>query len=394
MGRTKYIITEKDFEKYGIESHYDLDMSVDWKNKAPSKSNKRQARKSTSKTSKGVKGSEKTKGVSDIKGSNTGRIIKGFASTTDKDRADDVITPEAMKEAVNDLIQKGANTVFLNHDTNIPIGRVLKTELKPKGIFVEIMISKADDVENIWTKIKEGVLNAFSIRLRPKKVEVVENNETGRIEEFRILSMELFEVSVVGLPMNAKAAITSVIEKSFNRSIKRLNTKKRSSAMNKSKKKGRTKSAPAGNVTADQVKDMIAAANAPVAEALKGIQELLTAKNAPAKKTKKKTTKKSAESEGETNPMLEVLKNMQETNAALVKSLKRSNRRKGLSDDENGGQDNGIPAKVLKDATDADTVKYCLYAASHQKAYDELTEDERRMVKGVYVQCMTASELV
>jgi HK97 family phage prohead protease len=391
MKRRTFIITEKDFEKYGIESHYDLDMGMDWSKGGGSKKPRTRKRK-TKRTEKTVK-SGKTKGISKVKGEDTGRIIKGFASTTHKDRAMDVIVPDAMKEAVNDLVQEGANTVFLNHDTNIAIGRVLKTELRKKGIFVEIMISKASDVEDIWVKIKEGVLNAFSIRLKPKKVEVVENQETGRIEEFRILSMELFEVSVVGLPMNAKAAITSVIEKSFNRSIKRYNTKKRSSVMkNKNaKKKGRRKSAPAG-VTADQVKEMIAEANAPVADALKGIQELLVAKSKPAKK--KSASKKKSKKTEEVDPMIEVMKQMQETNAALVKSLKRSNRRKGGSQDDDAGGDNGVPAKVLKDATDADTVKYCLYAASHQKAYDELTEEERRMVKGVYVQCMTASELV
>jgi len=397
MGRRTYIITEKDFAKFGIESHYDLDMSMDWRKgggSKPRRRRRRRKRRKGDKVSKGLKDG-KVKGVSKIKGEDTGRIIKGMASTTHKDRAMDVITPDAMKEAVNDLVQMGANTVFLNHDTNVPIGRVLKTELKPKGIAVEIMISKANDVEDIWTKIKEGVLNAFSIRLKPKKVEVVEDTESGRIEEFRILSMELFEVSVVGLPMNAKAAITSIIEKSFNRSIKRLNTKKRSSVMrNKSGKKGRKKSAPAVAVTVEQVKEMIAEANAPVVDALKGITALLAEKSKPSKKKSRKKTVSKKKKTTDENPLIDVLKEMQETNAALVKSLKRSNRRKGIQGDDNGDQNSGIPAKVLKDATDADTVKYCLYASTHQKAYDELTEEERRIVKGVYVQCMTASELV
>jgi HK97 family phage prohead protease len=399
MSKRTTTITEKDFEKYGIESHYDLDMLTDWsekkgkKPKGTGKKPKGSRRRRSKETSKGVKVG-KTKGVSAIQGEDTGRIIKGFASTTDKDRAKDVIVPAAMKEAVNDLVQKGANTVFLNHDTNVPIGRVMKTELKPKGIFVEIMISKASDVEDIWTKIKEGVLNAFSIRLKPKKVEVVEDTESGRIEEFRILSMELFEVSVVGLPMNAKAAITSVIEKSFKRSIRKYNKKTGSSKMRKgtkSKKKTRKKSGT--RLTEARVKDMIEEANAPI---MKGIEQLLADK-APKKKSKKTTTRRKAKAKSKKKSaeptMADMFAEMQKTNAALVKGLNRRSRRKGGGED-NLDDDNGIPAKTLKDATDVDTVRYVKYAAEHDSVYKNLTEEEKRVVKGIYIQLMDAVQSV
>jgi len=388
----RFIITEKDFEKYGIESHYDLDMLTDWSEKQKPQRDQYTPRPVRKRAKAKRLKVGKTKGISKIKGEDTGRIIKGFASTIDKDRAMDVIVPAAMKEAVNDLVQEGANTVFLNHDTNIAIGRVLKTELKRQGIFVEIMISKANDVEDIWTKIKEGVLNAFSIRLKPKKVEVVENSETGRIEEFRILSMELFEVSVVGLPMNAKAAITSVIEKSFKRSIRKYNKTTGSSKMRKGMSKQKSRKKSGTRLTEARVKEMIEDANAPIA---KGIEQLLaqskSAKKKPVSKSKKTTSKKKSATteETETNPMLEIMKSMQETNEQLVKNLKRQNRRKGGATDD-FDDNSGIPPKVLKDATDVDTVRYVKHAAEHEDVYKNLTDGEKRVVKGIYIQLMDA----
>jgi len=387
MGYRSFIITRKDFAKYGIEEHYDLDALIDGspkRGKALRKNGKKKNKRAKKTLPFTLGGGDKKKGTSSIKGKTTGRIIKGHASTYDKDRAKDVITRSAMKEAVNDLLQPGANTVFLNHDTDKAIGRVLKTKLDKKGLFVEIMISKAGDVEDVWIKLEEGILNAFSIRLRPKRVKVLENEETGRIEEFQILSMELFEVSVVGLPMNAKCAVTDVIGKSFRRSISKLNKTKRSSVVNKNKKSKKSKNKSAGRLSAADVQQMIAKANTPILEALKALAEPASQKKS------KKTSKKKSEKTAPVDPMFEMLKEMKETNAALVKSLKRSNRRKGLQDD--GNNNSGVPAKVLEGADDPDTVKFVHYVCNHEKAYDDLTDDEKILAKGYYIQLMDASQ--
>jgi hypothetical protein len=257
------------------------------------------------------------------------------------------------------------------------------------------MISKASDVEDIWTKIKEGVLNAFSIRLKPKKVEVVEDTETGRIQEFRILSMELFEVSVVGLPMNAKAAITSVIEKSFKGSIRKYNKTQESSKMRKgtkSKSKSRKKkSAPA--LTESRVKEMIEEANSPMLEMLKGIQGSLdggTKKKSTKKKSKKKSVAKSTATT--TDPaMLALMEQMAETQKSMAKTMRRANRRKGLQDDGSSNSD-GTPAKVLDNATDVDTVKFVHYVCNNETAFKALSDSEKTIAKGIYIQLMAASE--
>jgi HK97 family phage prohead protease len=382
MNKT-YIITEKDFPKYGIESHYDLEAVICGGSKSLPKSRNVRRRNiwQLGGRSKKIRSTEKA--VSKIKGEKTDRIVKGFASTFQKDRAKDVIDLSAMIEAESDLLKAGANTVFINHDTDRPIGRVLSTKVdKNKGLYVEIMISKASDVDDIWTKIKEGVLNAFSIRLRPKKVKVVENTETHNIEEFRILSMELFEVSVVGLPMNPGASITEVVGKSFCRAIKSINkSKKRSQNMATVRKSATDKKKSV--VTKEEVQSMIQEANAPMLEVMKGIQASLAAKPEP-KKAKKVVTKKAA---SVANPLEETLKSMEATMAALSKKFERRGRRKGVSHDttETGTDTDTTPKKTLKSVNDADTLKYVFYAANNSNEYEKLTDEERTKVKGWYL---------
>ncbi len=142
------------------------------------------------------------------------RMISGYAATIDKDRTDDIITLEALQKSKDDLLQPGAQTVFYNHDRSMPIGKTIATRIDSKGLIVDIEISKAKDVEDTWIKIKEGVLNSLSIGGRFKKVQI-ERDAQERIVAFKILELELFENSVVGIPMNPKASIFSVAEKSF-----------------------------------------------------------------------------------------------------------------------------------------------------------------------------------
>jgi HK97 family phage prohead protease len=393
----RYIITEKDFADFGIESHYDLDFAM--------LKSIREAQTSSSKSTTTVpsmggtkrrqRNTTEAKGISSISGTNSKRIIKGFASTGHKDRALDVISNEALKEAVDDLVQPGANTVFLNHDTTIPIGRVLKTSIKDNGIFVEIMVSAAKDVDDIWTKIKEGILNSFSIRLRPKKVEVVENKETGQIEQFNILSMELFEVSVVGIPCNTHCAITNVIGKSFKHSIRKLNTQKtRSKTMSLRKNRSsnsRTTSAKGQGLSVQarkEVADLIKGSNTDLLASIKGLLDEKPAP-APAPVRKKKVAAKTVAKSTEVDPMLAVMTSMQKTMEDMHKSNRR-NRRKALAEEEDA-KNSGVPAKVLKNAMDPETVKFALYACSHADVHKSLSDDERRIVNAVYIQCADAS---
>jgi HK97 family phage prohead protease len=139
-------------------------------------------------------------------------IVEGFAATTDFDLQEDVISQEAIKGSAKDLIEN--STVLLNHSANEPIGKVLASEAQKGGLFLKILVSKT--VPDIWQKIKEGVLNKFSVRgmiLEAKKQWMPALQKYARL----ILKMRLVEVSLVAVPANPKArAIRWYIEKAMD----------------------------------------------------------------------------------------------------------------------------------------------------------------------------------
>lgn len=133
-------------------------------------------------------------------------IIRGYAATVDLDRQNDVIAVDALTKAVKDL--KENTTVFYEHKHDqFPVGRVLDAGVDEKGLWVEVLVSKT--AKDIWTLIQEGVLNKFSIG--GKVISSVERMDKSTGQHYNyITNMELFEVSVVGLPANPAAEFSVV----------------------------------------------------------------------------------------------------------------------------------------------------------------------------------------
>jgi HK97 family phage prohead protease len=126
--------------------------------------------------------------------------IVGYAATSDFDMQGDIITEEALKESSLDLLKN--STVLLNHDIKIPIEKVIKAEFDQHGLLIDVLISKTEP--DIIQKIKEGVLNKFSIR-----GEVLEREKKYMKEFDRVVNvikrMTLIEVSLVSVPANPEA---------------------------------------------------------------------------------------------------------------------------------------------------------------------------------------------
>ena len=139
-------------------------------------------------------------------------IVEGFAATSDFDLQEDIISQEAIEGSAKDLIEN--STVLHNHNTNEEIGRVMESGAREGGLFLKILVSKT--VPDIWQKIKEGVLNKFSVRgmiLEAKKQWMPALQKYARL----ILKMRLVEVSLVAVPANPKArAIRWYIEKALD----------------------------------------------------------------------------------------------------------------------------------------------------------------------------------
>lgn len=135
-------------------------------------------------------------------------FVEGYCTTYDIDLVGDQVTPEAAQEAVKQLIGK---TLLHNHDPDEEIGTVVAALVDEKGIYMKCLVSKT--APDIWTKVQEGVLNKFSVRLLEKARQVIAKD--GRKVNL-IKSMLITEVSLTSLPCNlAAVAGASYVGKSL-----------------------------------------------------------------------------------------------------------------------------------------------------------------------------------
>lgn len=125
-------------------------------------------------------------------------VIEGWASTKNIDRQNEVVEPEAFVNGIDAFMKNPV--IHYQHNTDMPIGKAIEMSIKDiEGFWIKAMLSKADDVADIVTKIKEGILRAFSIGFRAlDKPEVIDGVR-------HIKAIELYEVSVVSIPSNREA---------------------------------------------------------------------------------------------------------------------------------------------------------------------------------------------
>jgi HK97 family phage prohead protease len=125
-------------------------------------------------------------------------IIEGWASTKNIDRADEIVEPEAFANGIKSYLTNPI--VNFQHNTDMPIGKTIEMTIKDiEGFWIKVMLSKANDVADIVTKIKEGILRAFSIGFRPtEEPDIIDN-----VPHYK--AIELYEVSVVSIPCNRES---------------------------------------------------------------------------------------------------------------------------------------------------------------------------------------------
>jgi len=134
-------------------------------------------------------------------------IIEGYANTTDKDRAGDVIVRSAW-ETKNALTNYLKNPVILAfHDHSRPVGRMIEHEVTDQGLRIKAKISKA--AGEIYQLIQDEVITAFSVGFR-----VLDADYDTATDIFLIKDLELHETSVVSVPMNQTSIFS--ISKSFD----------------------------------------------------------------------------------------------------------------------------------------------------------------------------------
>lgn len=152
----------------------------------------------------------------DVKQASNGVIIEGFANKATVDRGDEIITTDAWEL---DNFKKNPVILF-NHgmDTlgGTPVGKAIEVKQTDDGLFLKVKMSnsQAPGIKMVRDLVEERILKAFSVGFNPKESDVVQAD--GKSIR-KITKAELFEVSIVGVPMNQDSL--------FELSEKQLTTK-------------------------------------------------------------------------------------------------------------------------------------------------------------------------
>ncbi len=141
------------------------------------------------------------------------RIITGIATTPSTDRDDDILEPTGAKFAL-------PIPLLWQHSHNQPIGEVTHATVTDQGIEIAAKIAKIDEdgrlkqrIDEAWQSIKSGLVKCLSVGFKINEYNYLESSWGLHIKEW-----EWYELSVVTVPANADAVITSVkqIKDAFN----------------------------------------------------------------------------------------------------------------------------------------------------------------------------------
>ncbi|WP_295392760.1 HK97 family phage prohead protease [uncultured Thiodictyon sp.] len=131
-------------------------------------------------------------------------IIEGIASTPAMDRMGDVVEP--MGAQYNLPIP-----LLWQHAQDAPVGTVTHIEQRADGLYIRAQLAPAgicEDLDNARAYILAGLCRAFSLGFRPIEYSFLDSGGT------HYTAYEVYEISVVTIPANAEATITTI--KSFD----------------------------------------------------------------------------------------------------------------------------------------------------------------------------------
>jgi HK97 family phage prohead protease len=134
------------------------------------------------------------------------RLVKGYASTSEVDRYEEIVDPKAFKSSIDAYMQNGI--VLLDHNPSQRVGKPAAYKIDKTGLLFEAEVASGihplDLREQTWSEIQAGILKAYSIGFRILKVEqVADGSDDKKAGAYRrILDLELYEISLVGIPAN------------------------------------------------------------------------------------------------------------------------------------------------------------------------------------------------
>jgi HK97 family phage prohead protease len=141
------------------------------------------------------------------------RMIKGYGSTfgPPADHGGDIIEKGAFTKTIASRVKQGVVPLLDSHiyDSAHTLGTVVDASEDDYGLMFTASLADVPSVEEIRQKMLQGHLKKTSIGYNTVRQSYSEDKATG--ETYRhLLEVDLYEISVVPLPMNERAVITTV----------------------------------------------------------------------------------------------------------------------------------------------------------------------------------------
>lgn len=133
------------------------------------------------------------------------RILSGIATTPTPDRMGDIVEPLGARFSL-------PIPLLYQHASALPVGEVFEARATKDGIAVNARIFKAAEsrtlkerLDEAWESVKIGLLKGFSIGFAP-----IGPPEQTKDFSYRYKTWEWLELSLVTIPANAEATISTV----------------------------------------------------------------------------------------------------------------------------------------------------------------------------------------
>jgi HK97 family phage major capsid protein/HK97 family phage prohead protease len=134
------------------------------------------------------------------------RTFAGVATTPTPDDSGDIIDPLGVSF-------RNPLPLLLHHDRKMPVGQATFSDPTPSGINFEATIPEITEpgivksrVDEAWHSVKAGLIRGVSVGIKALK----ENVQQAKSGGLHFLKSEVFELSLVTIPANMEATITTV----------------------------------------------------------------------------------------------------------------------------------------------------------------------------------------
>ncbi len=160
----------------------------------------------------------------EFKATNEEGVFEGHAAIFNKaDRHDDIIKPGAFKKSLHKRPAKKVKMLF-GHDVRAMIGVWESVKEDSKGLFVKgRLLLELPKAQEAFILLKEGVLDSMSIGF--STITSQDDDKRGRFAR-NLLELDLFEISLVAIPAQPGALVTSVKDASPEEIITKLDLEK------------------------------------------------------------------------------------------------------------------------------------------------------------------------